>query len=138
MQLIRNKENLEGFQAVCEKYEKYDARYLQRQLQDEIFTNDFIECAYIVFLIMKQSEEEAAAKKAFNLWRNFCCENPTNLAVFFQYVDQLFSDAVTHVWHKEWDSKDRNIAKEREMICRIFILNGITVQEKFYRSGALT
>ncbi|OTG87928.1 hypothetical protein [Acinetobacter sp. ANC 3813] len=138
MQLIRSAKSAEGFKEACIKYEGFDARYVHTEDQQGVFKNDFIECAYIVYLLLQQAEDDSPLKKAFDIWREFYCEGSKNLSVFFRYVDHLFCDAVTGVWLFKWDSKDRKIAKEREMICRIFILSGITAIEKFYKSGALS
>ena len=138
MQLIRSAQSAEGFKEACIKYQGFDARYAEIQDQQGVFENDFIECAYIVYLVLQQSEKDSEARKAFEIWREINCEGSKNLGVFFCYVDHLFSEAVTHTWLFKWDSKDRNIAKEREMICRIFILSGMTAIEKFYKSGALS
>lgn len=138
MQLIRSAEILESFKQACAKYEKHDMRYSKAESAEGIFIDDFIEFAYIVFMSLKQADEDSALKKAFRNWCEFHYSGINNLSVFFIYVDHLFSQSVTDIWIQKWDSKGRNIAKEHEIVCRIFILSGQTALQNFYKSGVIS
>jgi len=137
MQLERNNSLLNEFIGVAVKYQAYDDTYNDLSHADGIFSSVPVEKAYIVFLYLKHAQEESNIKKAFNQWRIFHFGESRRMTTFFKFIEMLNSKEVSSTWENKWDAKDRNIDLERECLCRIFILSGITAQMSFYRSGIL-
>lgn len=138
MQLERNVSLLSEFIELATKYQPYDATYTDLSHEDGVFNNGAVERAYIVFLYVRLADEESNLKKAFNFWREFHYGDSRRISVLFEFINAVNSDQVSDIWLNKWDAKDRNINLEREYLCRIFMLSGITARMSFERTGILT
>ena len=137
MQLQRNDSLLNEFIGLATKYQPYDSTYSDLSHADGAFTSEPVEKAYIVFLYVRLAEEESNLKKSFNLWREFYYGDSRRISVLFEFINAVNSEQVTNMWLYKWDAKDRNIDLEREYLCRIFMLCGITTRMSFEQSGKL-
>lgn len=135
--LNRDDSVLNEFLAIATKYQAFDSTYNDLSHSDGAFLNECVERAYIVFMYVRFAEDESNIKKAFNLWRSFYFGESRRIDVFFKFMEMLHGQNVNEIWLNKWDCQFRNINLEREYICRIFILYGITVQLQFYKSGVL-
>lgn len=135
MPLSRSESTLNEFIAIAIKYQEHDAAYSDLSHLDGVFISAAVERAYVVFLHIRLADDESDIKKAFHAWRSFHYGESKTLGIFFEYLKMIEGEQVTYYWETRLDCKARNIELERECLCRIFILSGLTAQMKFYKSG---
>ncbi len=136
MPLDRSESSLNEFLTIATKYQARDENYQDLSHTDGVFNTWIVERAYIIFLSLRFAAEDSKIKKAFNAWRSFHYGESKALGIFFEYVKAVLGDEVTYYWDMKLDCKARNIETERECLCRIFILSGLTAQMKFNQFGA--
>lgn len=131
MQINKTDENLKAFIELCEKFQPYDERYKDLTQTDQVFNSSLVEVAYLVYILLLHNDEDSNVKKAYNAWRKHYHGDSRRIHVLFNFVDMLISDEVTWIWEIRLDARNRNIEKAYELICRIFILWGLTAQRSF-------
>lgn len=135
MPLNRSESTLNEFIGIATKYQAHDAAYSDLSHLDGVFISGTVERAYVAYLHIRLAEEGSDIKNAFNAWRLFHYGESKTLGIFFEFMRMIEGEEVTYYWETKLDCKARNIELERECLCRIFILSGLTAQMKFYKSG---
>lgn len=121
------------FERLAHKIQPFDEAYSDLTCIDGRYQVASVQFACDVYLVLRQAPEESPLKHAFNQWREIRHKDSKNAGIFFDYVDHLSADRVTEIWHTSFDSKNRNIQIEHEIKCRMFVLLGLTVQQRYER-----
>lgn len=135
MQTTKSEKDLSAFTDLCTKYQPYDSRYADLSMNGNCFNDPLVESACLIYLILVLSAEDSNVKKAYNAWRKYHHGESRRIHILFNYVDHLMDDCITDIWHMRFDTKNRNMQKDWELICRIFIVWGMVAQKAFKHIG---
>lgn len=138
MELSLNAVMLEEFHPLAIKNQGVNDCYQDLAHEDGRFKSNQVQFAFIVYCYFRQAEEGSRMRKAFDQWRSVHYGEHKSSSILFAYIEALKSEDVNNIWEYRWDARDRNISLEREVLCRIFILYGFTVQKHFENTGILT